>query len=169
MDKDSVDSALETVMDYPAWIAMDGYIDAIKSIGIDEASRALLERAVASERMNATSVEAPGKTRRSALRIAAAVKNELHDAENQGTPTGEAWDNLILEVELSAAIELFSRTLEITASFEDGSELTRSYRIFFVPDFEEIWLRNEEAFIASFEEGAPAYEPEQLYALQQFD
>ena len=59
MDKDSVDSALETAMDYPAWIAMDGYIDAIKSIGIDEASRALLERAVASERMNATSVEAP--------------------------------------------------------------------------------------------------------------
>ena len=39
-----------------------------------------------------------------------------------------------------------------------------SYRL--VPDFEEIWLRNEEAFIASFEEGAPAYEPEQLYALQ---
>lgn len=59
MDKDSVDSALETVMDHPAWIAMDGYIDAIKSIGIDEASRALLERAVASERMHATSDEAP--------------------------------------------------------------------------------------------------------------
>ena len=92
-------------------------------------------------------------------------KNKLHDAENQGTPTGEAWDNLILEVELSAAIELSSRTLEITATFEDGSELTRSYRIFSVPDFEEIWLRNEEACNASFEEGAPAYEPEQLYAL----
>ena len=73
MDKDSVDSALETVMNHPAWIAMDGYIDAIKSIGIDEASRALLERAVASERMHATSDEEPGKTRRSALRIAAAV------------------------------------------------------------------------------------------------
>lgn len=98
-----------------------------------------------------------------------AAKYELRDAENQGAPAGEAWDNLDLEVERSAAIELSSGTLEITATFEDGSELTRSYRIIPVPDFEEIWRRNEEAFMASFEEGAPAYEPEQLYALQQLD
>lgn len=96
-----------------------------------------------------------------------AAKNELHDLADQGSPTEDAWDRLSLEVERSAATELSSGTLDITATFEDGSTLTHSYRIAPADNFEEIWHRNEEAWMASFEEGAPKYEPEQLYILQQ--
>lgn len=98
-----------------------------------------------------------------------AAKNELDNLANQGTSNEDAWDRLSLEVERSAATELSSGTLDITATFKDGSTLTHSYRIVPVGNFEEIWRRNEEAWMASFEEGAPKYEPEQLYILQQVD
>lgn len=49
-----------------------------------------------------------------------AAKNELHDLADQGSPTEDAWDRLSLEVERSAATELSSGTLDITATFEDG-------------------------------------------------
>lgn len=79
----------------------------------------------------------------------------------------ETSDRLSLEVERACAEALASGTIEVTATFSDGSTQTHAYRIVPVENFEELWWRNRAAFHASFEDGAADYEPEQLYMLQQ--
>lgn len=84
-----------------------------------------------------------------------------------GISDKEVSDRLSFEVERACSEELASGTLEITATFADGSTQTHAYRIVPVQDFEELWWRDRAAFQASLDDGNTEYEPVQLYALQQ--
>lgn len=73
------------------------------------------------------------------------------------------------EVERACAEELASGTLEITATFADGSTQTHVYRIAPVEDFEQLWWKDRAARRASFDDENADYEPVQLFALQQVE
>lgn len=110
------------------------------------------------------------------LRVTVAATDAINEASEEyrkltyaGISDEEASARLSLEVERACAEELASGTLEITATFADGSTQTHVYRIVPVEDFEELWQRDHAAFRASLEDGTADYEPEQLYALQQVE
>lgn len=73
------------------------------------------------------------------------------------------------EVERACAEELASGTLEITATFADGSTQTHVYRIAPVEDFEQLWWKDRTARRASFDDEDADYEPLQLFTLQQIE
>ena len=73
------------------------------------------------------------------------------------------------EVERACAEELASGTLEITATFADGSTQTHVYRIAPVEDFEQLWWKDRAARRASFDDEDADYEPLQLFTLQQIE
>ena len=81
--------------------------------------------------------------------------------------TPEAWDRKRRLIELAAAQELAKGTLEVTATFEDGSAVARVYRIVPVDNFEEVWLSNNRAWDEALESGTPDYDLKPLYMLEQ--
>lgn len=103
------------------------------------------------------------------LRITVFRNDAINTADEKINSGGneEAWDLLSLEIERAAAEELASGTLEITATFTDGSTLTHVYRILPVDDFEQVWLRNNKAFKDFLKDENAGYTPEQLYNLEQ--
>lgn len=110
------------------------------------------------------------------LRVTAPATDALREASEEykrlareGACDEETSARHSFEVERACAEELASGTLEITATFADGSTQTHAYRIVPVEDFEERWWSDRAAFLASFEDGAADYEPEQLFALQQVE
>ena len=92
--------------------------------------------------------------------------NELGNA---GIYDEELSDRLGLEVQRACAEELASGTLEITATFADGSTQTHVYRIAPVEDFEQLWWKDRTARRASFDDEDADYEPLQLFTLQQIE
>lgn len=92
--------------------------------------------------------------------------NELADADIYDEDLS---DRLSLEVQRSCAEELASGTLEITATFADGSTQTHVYRIAPVEDFEQLWWKDRTARRASFDDEDADYEPLQLFTLQQIE
>ncbi len=101
-----------------------------------------------------------------AIKEANEAYRELADA---GIYDEELSDRLSLEVQRACAEELASGTLEITATFADGSTQTHVYRIAPVENFEELWWRDNAAFQAALEDENFDYEPLQLFALQQIE
>lgn len=91
----------------------------------------------------------------------------MRELSNAGTYDEEASDRYSFEVQSACADQLASGTLEITATFTDGSTQTHVYRIVPVQNFEELWWRDRAAFRASLDHEDADYEPLQLYALQQ--
>lgn len=92
--------------------------------------------------------------------------NELADADIYDEDLS---DRLSLEVQRSCAEELASGTLEITATFADGSTQTHVYRIVPVENFEELWWKDNAAFQAALDDESVDYEPLQLFTLQQIE
>lgn len=92
--------------------------------------------------------------------------NELADADIYDEDLS---DRLSLEVQRSCAEELASGTLEITATFADGSTQTHVYRIVPVENFEELWWKDNAAFQAALDDENVDYEPLQLFTLQQIE
>lgn len=92
--------------------------------------------------------------------------NELADADIYDEDLS---DRLSLEVQRSCAEELASGTLEITATFADGSTQTHVYRIVPVENFEELWWKDNAAFQTALDDESVDYEPLQLFTLQQIE
>lgn len=92
--------------------------------------------------------------------------NELADADIYDEDLS---DRLSLEVQRACAEELASGTLEITATFADGSTQTHVYRIAPVENFEELWWKDNAAFKAFLDDQSIDYEPVQLFTLQQIE
>ena len=108
------------------------------------------------------------------LRVAIPATDAIKEADeaynelgNAGIYDEELSDRLSLEVQRACAEELASGTLEITATFADGSTQTHVYRIAPVENFEELWWKDNAAFKASLDDQSIDYEPVQLYTLQQ--
>lgn len=108
------------------------------------------------------------------LRVAIPATDAIKEADeaynklgNAGIYDEELSDRLSLEVQRACAEELASGTLEITATFADGSTQTHVYRIAPVENFEELWWKDNAAFKAFLDDQSIDYEPVQLYALQQ--
>lgn len=74
-----------------------------------------------------------------------------------------------LQIERAAVQELSSGTLEITATFEDGSTATHIYRITPVDNFDEIWHCNRQAFQEAANSGAPEAPSDPLLMLEQLE
>lgn len=100
------------------------------------------------------------------IKEAGEAYNELADADIYDEDLS---DRLSLEVQRSCAEELASGTLEITATFADGSTQTHVYRIAPVEDFEQLWWKDRAARRASFDDEDADYEPLQLFILQQIE
>ena len=101
-----------------------------------------------------------------AIKEADEAYNELRNA---GIYDEELSDRLGLEVQRACAEELASGTLEITATFADGSTQTHVYRIAPVENFEELWWKDNAAFKAFLDDQSIDYEPVQLFTLQQIE
>lgn len=101
-----------------------------------------------------------------AIKAADEAYNELGNA---GIYDEELSDRLGLEVQRACAEELASGTLEITATFADGSTQTHVYRIAAVENFEELWWKDNAAFKAFLDDQSIDYEPVQLFTLQQIE
>jgi len=108
------------------------------------------------------------------LRVAIPATDAIKEADeaynelgNAGIYDEELSDRLSLEVQRACAEELASGTLEITATFADGSTQTHVYRIAPVENFEELWWKDNAAFKAFLDDQSIDYEPVQLYILQQ--
>lgn len=101
-----------------------------------------------------------------AIKEADEAYNELGNA---GIYDEELSDRLGLEVQRACAEELASGTLEITATFADGSTQTHVYRIAPVENFEELWWKDNAAFKAFLDDQSIDYEPVQLFTLQQIE
>lgn len=108
------------------------------------------------------------------LRVAIPATDAIKEADeaynelgNAGIYDEELSDRLGLEVQRACAEELASGTLEITATFADGSTQTHVYRIAPVENFEELWWKDNAAFKAFLDDQSIDYEPVQLYTLQQ--
>lgn len=91
----------------------------------------------------------------------------MRELSNAGRYDDEASDRYSFEVQRACAEELASGTLEITATFADGSTQTHVYRIAPVENFEELWWKDNAAFKAFLDDQSIDYEPVQLYTLQQ--
>ena len=110
------------------------------------------------------------------LRVAIPATDAIKEADeaynelgNAGIYDEELSDRLSLEVQRACAEELASGTLEITATFADGSTQTHVYRIAPVENFEELWWKDNAAFKAALDDESVDYEPLQLFALQQVE
>lgn len=110
------------------------------------------------------------------LRVSVPATDTIKEADeaynelgNAGIYDEELSDRLGLEVERACAEELASGTLEITATFADGSTQTHVYRIAPVEDFEQLWWKDRTARRASFDDEDADYEPLQLFTLQQIE
>lgn len=110
------------------------------------------------------------------LRVSVPATDTIKEADeaynelgNAGIYDEELSDRLGLEVQRACAEELASGTLEITATFADGSTQTHVYRIAPVEDFEQLWWKDRTARRASFDDEDADYEPLQLFALQQVE
>ena len=110
------------------------------------------------------------------LRVAIPATDAIKEADeaynelgNAGIYDEELSDRLGLEVQRACAEELASGTLEITATFADGSTQTHVYRIAPVEDFEQLWWKDRTARRASFDDEDADYEPLQLFTLQQIE
>lgn len=110
------------------------------------------------------------------LRVAIPATDAIKEADeaynelgNAGIYDEELSDRLGLEVQRACAEELASGTLEITATFADGSTQTHVYRIAPVENFEELWWKDNAAFKAFLDDQSIDYEPLQLFALQQVE
>lgn len=110
------------------------------------------------------------------LRVAIPATDAIKEADeaynklgNAGIYDEELSDRLSLEVQRACAEELASGTLEITATFADGSTQTHVYRIAPVENFEEPWWKDNAAFQAFLDDESVDYEPLQLFALQQIE
>ena len=110
------------------------------------------------------------------LRVSVPATDTIKEADeaynelgNAGIYDEELSDRLGLEVQRACAEELASGTLEITATFADGSTQTHVYRIAPVEDFEQLWWKDRAARRASFDDEDADYEPLQLFALQQVE
>lgn len=108
------------------------------------------------------------------LRVTVAATDAIKEADEAyrelsyaGTYDENVSDHHSFEIERACAEELASGTLEITATFADGSAQTHVYRIVPVEDFDELWWEDRAAWRASFDDEAIDYEPLQLFALQQ--
>lgn len=108
------------------------------------------------------------------LRVSVPATDTIKEADeaynelgNAGIYDEELSDRLGLEVQRACAEELASGTLEITATFADGSTQTHVYRIVPVENFEELWWKDNAAFKAFLDDQSIDYEPVQLYTLQQ--
>ena len=108
------------------------------------------------------------------LRVAIPATDAIKEADEAYNELGNAGicdedlsDRLSLEVQRACAEELASGTLEITATFADGSTQTHVYRIAPVENFEELWWKDNTAFKAFLDDQSIDYEPVQLYTLQQ--
>ena len=91
----------------------------------------------------------------------------MRELSNAGRYDDEVSDRYSFEVQRACAEELASGTLEITATFADGSTQTHVYRIAPVENFEELWWKDNAAFKAFLDDQSIDYEPVQLYTLQQ--
>lgn len=110
------------------------------------------------------------------LRVSVPATDTIKEADeaynelgNAGIYDEELSDRLGLEVQRACAEELASGTLEITATFADGSTQTHVYRIAPVEDFEQLWWKDRTARRASFDDEDADYEPLQLFTLQQIE
>ena len=110
------------------------------------------------------------------LRVSVPATDTIKEADEAYNELGNAGiydedlsDRLSLEVQRSCAEELASGTLEITATFADGSTQTHVYRIAPVEDFEQLWWKDRAARRASFDDEDAEYEPLQLFTLQQIE
>lgn len=110
------------------------------------------------------------------LRVSVPATDTIKEADeaynelgNAGIYDEELSDRLGLEVQRACAEELASGTLEITATFADGSTQTNVYRIAPVEDFEQLWWKDRAARRASFDDEDADYEPLQLFTLQQIE
>lgn len=110
------------------------------------------------------------------LRVSVPATDTIKEADeaynelgNAGIYDKELSDRLGLEVQRACAEELASGTLEITATFADGSTQTHVYRIAPVEDFEQLWWKDRTARRASFDDEDAEYEPLQLFTLQQIE
>lgn len=110
------------------------------------------------------------------LRVSVPATDTIKEADeaynelgNAGIYDEELSDRLGLEVQRACAEELASGTLEITATFADGSTQTHVYRIAPVEDFEQLWWKDRAARRASFDDEDADYEPLQLFTLQQIE
>lgn len=110
------------------------------------------------------------------LRVAIPATDAIKEADeaynelgNAGIYDEELSDRLGLEVQRACAEELASGTLEITATFADGSTQTHVYRIAPVENFEELWWKDNAAFQAALDDESVDYEPLQLFTLQQIE
>lgn len=110
------------------------------------------------------------------LRVAIPATDAIKEADeaynelgNAGIYDEELSDRLGLEVQRACAEELASGTLEITATFADGSTQTHVYRIAPVEGFEQLWWKDRAARRASFDDEDADYEPLQLFTLQQIE
>lgn len=110
------------------------------------------------------------------LRVAIPATDAIKEADeaynelgNAGIYDEELSDRLGLEVQRACAEELASGTLEITATFADGSTQTHVYRIAPVENFEELWWKDNAAFKAFLDDQSIDYEPLQLFTLQQIE
>lgn len=110
------------------------------------------------------------------LRVAIPATDAIKEADeaynelgNAGIYDEELSDRLSLEVQRACAEELASGTLEITATFADGSTQTHVYRIAPVENFEELWWKDNAAFKAALDDESVDYEPLQLFTLQQIE
>lgn len=110
------------------------------------------------------------------LRVAIPATDAIKEADetynelgNAGIYDEELSDRLGLEVQRACAEELASGTLEITATFADGSTQTHVYRIAPVENFEELWWKDNAAFKAFLDDQSIDYEPVQLFTLQQIE
>lgn len=91
----------------------------------------------------------------------------MRELSNAGRYDDEVSDRYSFEVQRACADQLASGTLEITATFADGSTQTHVYRIAPVENFEELWWKDNAAFKAFLDDQSIDYEPVQLYTLQQ--
>lgn len=110
------------------------------------------------------------------LRVSVPATDTIKEADeaynelgNAGIYDEELSDRLGLEVQRACAEELASGTLEITATFADGSTQTHVYRIAPVENFEELWWKDNAAFKAFLDDQSIDYEPVQLFTLQQIE
>lgn len=110
------------------------------------------------------------------LRVSVPATDTIKEADeaynelgNAGIYDEELSDRLGLEVQRACAEELASGTLEITATFADGSTQTHVYRIVPVENFEELWWKDNAAFQAALDDESVDYEPLQLFTLQQIE
>ena len=110
------------------------------------------------------------------LRVAIPATDAIKEADETYNELGNAGiydeglsDRLGLEVQRACAEELASGTLEITATFADGSTQTHVYRIAPVENFEELWWKDNAAFKAFLDDQSIDYEPVQLFTLQQIE